>query len=235
MKLTYIYHSGFILEAQDITIIIDYYKDPANIVMDKIKNNSGYIYVLSTHAHHDHFNSEILKWKQIRNDIKYIFSKDILETSLSIDKETVYLDRLDSYKDANIYVKAFGSTDIGVSFYLEISGEKIFHAGDFNNWHWNEESSEKEITEAENYYLKELKVLVEDISVLNLAMFPVDPRLGKDYMKGAKQFIEAISVNLFVPMHFDNEFDKANAFKSYAQDKGIRFFEITGTGQSILF
>ena len=44
----------------------------------------------------------------------------------------------------DIKVKAYGSTDAGVSFLVTTSGgRKIFHAGDLNDWHWQDDSSRK--------------------------------------------------------------------------------------------
>lgn len=48
-------------------------------------------------------------------------------------------------------------------------------------------------------------------------MFPVDPRLGTEYMRGARQFVEQIKTSIFVPMHFDEAYDKAAAFLPIAQ------------------
>ena len=83
MKLDYIYHSGFAIEAEEVTILIDYYKDSSEtehnrgIVHDYLLKRPGKLYVLATHFHPDHFNREILSWKEQRPDIIYIFSKDI--------------------------------------------------------------------------------------------------------------------------------------------------------------
>lgn len=85
MKLDYIYHSGFAIEAEGVTLIIDYYKDSSEternrgVVHDYLLQKPGKLYVLSTHFHPDHFNREILTWKEQRPDIIYIFSKDILK------------------------------------------------------------------------------------------------------------------------------------------------------------
>ena len=83
MTLDYIYHSGFAIEGENFTIIIDYYRDSDGendgIVHDSLLHRAGKLYVLSTHSHSDHFNPEILEWKQHRPDIQYIFSRDILE------------------------------------------------------------------------------------------------------------------------------------------------------------
>ena len=66
MTLDYIYHSGFAIEMEGVTIIIDYYKDSSEtehnrgIVHDYLLQRPGKLYVLATHFHPDHFNREIL-------------------------------------------------------------------------------------------------------------------------------------------------------------------------------
>ncbi len=118
---------------------------------------------------------------------------------------------------------------------INAEGKIIFHAGDLNNWHWNEESTKEEIDEAEGFYQKELDLVAGKVKHLDLAMFPVDPRLGKDYMKGAEQFLDAIQTNLFAPMHFGEAYDKANAFAEYAGSKGCKFIKWQHTGESFEF
>ena len=69
MTLDYIYHSGFAIEMEGVTVIIDYYKDSSEtehnrgIVHDYLLQRPGKLYVLATHFHPDHFNREILTWK----------------------------------------------------------------------------------------------------------------------------------------------------------------------------
>jgi len=83
MRLVYIYHSGFIIEAEGFSMIIDYYKDTSTeygkgLVHDYFLKSAKPLYVLSSHAHPDHFNPEILDWKNQNSNIRYLFSKDIL-------------------------------------------------------------------------------------------------------------------------------------------------------------
>ena len=232
MKLDYIYHSGFAIEAEGVTLIIDYYKDSSEternrgVVHDYLLQKPGKLYVLSTHFHPDHFNREILTWKEQRPDIIYIFSKDILENQLAEPDDACYFDKGGIWSDGILEVEAFGSTDLGISFLLHLDGKLIFHAGDLNNWHWKEESTGEEVREAENAYFSELDVISRHVGRIDLVMFPVDPRLGKDYMLGAKQFVDRFQVGTFVPMHFDNAYDKANAFQEYAESRGICFVKL---------
>ena len=236
MKLTYIYHSGYAIEGNDFTIIIDYYKDSGDargIVHERLLKNKGRLYVLCTHSHHDHFVPEILEWNKNRPDIVYVFSKELLDSGTVTNENIIFLDKLEIYTDNILEIKAFGSTDLGGSFLIKAEDKLIFHAGDLNNWHWNEESTDEEIEEAESYYDRELAVLNKYIDHLDLAMFPVDPRLGKDYMRGAEQFINTIKTGIFAPMHFGEEYNKAAAFADYASSKHCKSICWTHRGEEL--
>ena len=77
MELIYIYHSGFVISTSSYNIVIDYYKDPANIIPSILKQTEKKLYVLCSHFHADHYNPDILFWKNVRKDIVYVFSNDI--------------------------------------------------------------------------------------------------------------------------------------------------------------
>jgi len=240
MKLTYIYHSCYALECNKFTVIIDYFEDTlkasaAGLIHQYLLHRPGKLYVLSSHAHPDHFNPEILQWKKQKEDIQYIFSRDILNAGITYQEDAIYLDKFEIYKDNLISIKAFGSTDIGISFLIQTEGKQIFHAGDLNNWHWNEECLPEESQEYENNYLNELELLAKEVHHLNLAMFPVDPRLGKDYMRGAEQFISRIPTDIFAPMHFGESYKKVAAFAPYAETKKCKFLKWTCKGENITF
>ena len=237
MRLVYIYHSGFALEADGFSILIDYFKDsdpdPAKgYVRSELLKRAGTLYILASHFHPDHFNPEVLKWKEQKPDIKYIFSKDILKRRRAKADDAIYLKKGDAYQDELLTIKAFGSTDVGISFLIETEGRRIFHAGDLNNWHWSEESTEEEIRKANGDFLAEVKYLKEKVPNIDLVLFPVDRRMGKDYMKGAKQFIEQIKTTIFVPMHFSEDYEGGNALRDFAENAGCRFVSITHRGES---
>ena len=235
MILDYIYHSGFALEAEGVTVIIDYYKDSSEAehsVHDYLLQKPGKLYVLATHFHPDHFNREILTWKEQRPDIRYIFSKDILKHRRASAEDATYINKGDTYEDEHIRIQAFGSTDVGISFLIDLQGRRLFHAGDLNNWHWSEESTEEEIRKANGDFLAEVKYLKEKAPDIDLVLFPVDRRMGKDYMKGAKQVIEQIKTTIFVPMHFSEDYQGGNAFRQFAESKGCRFLSIAHRGES---
>lgn len=234
----YIFHSGFLIEGEGFSILIDYFKDTGfspreGYVHQTLLKKPGRLYILSSHVHPDHFNKEILQWKKEKEDIRYLFSRDILRAHKAQSEDALFLMKGEEYEDQNISVKAFGSTDIGISFLIRAEGREIFHAGDLNNWHWKEESTPEEMAIAERDYLKELELLAETTGHLDVAMFPVDPRLGSDFARGAEQFINRIAVGLFAPMHFGENYNKLKSFREYARAKGVSVMNITEKGQTI--
>lgn len=237
MRVTYIYHSCYLIEFGSFSVIFDYYKDAIREdgtawVNDYLLGKEEDLYVLCTHSHSDHFNPEILTWKERKKNITYIFSHDLLSTGKSAGADAVYLRKEERYSDRHIRLKAFGSTDEGGSFLLEWNNLRIFHAGDLNNWHWNEEVAKEESLSYENNFLCELELLAEESDRLDLVMFPVDPRLGSDYMKGASQFISRIGVRYFLPMHFGEQYEKANRFEMEAERNGVVYLPLSHPGQS---
>ncbi|MEG1543503.1 MAG: MBL fold metallo-hydrolase [Tannerellaceae bacterium] len=240
MKLTYIYHSGFAIETGTCTIIIDYYHDSGyfpddGVVYRDILTRSGKLYVLATHFHPDHFNIDVLKWKEQKEDITYIFSKDILKRRRARAEDAIYIRQGETYRDDLLTIRAFGSTDAGVSFLIETGGKQIFHAGDLNNWHWTDSSTPEESAASEAHYMRELALIVKEVPRLDLLLFPVDARIGSDYMRGAEQFIDRIPTSLFSPMHFTEAYAEAAAFRPFAEARGVRFITWTHKGQSVEF
>ena len=230
MVITYIYHSCFLIETDSAAMIFDYFRDDGYVekIIPGLKKP---LYVFSSHFHGDHFNPAIFKWRDLAPGINYILSKDILEENKAAENDGFYMEKNDIWKDENIFVKSYGSTDAGISFYVEVDGFKIFHAGDLNNWHWVDEAEEEESKGYEEAYYKELTDITGEIKRLDIAMFPVDKRLRTDYYKGAREFIEKIETDLFIPMHFGDDYANANAFSGIAMEHCKAFFGINGKNE----
>ena len=234
MEMQYLFHSGFALKSDSFTMIIDYYKDACNgPKLAELINRPGKLYILATHSHPDHYNPIILSLKKTRPDIIYVFSKDI--ESEDTKDMACFLEKGQLYEDDTIKIKAYGSTDLGISFAIEDknTGALIFHGGDLNNWHWNEEVSAEEAKAFEDDFLQELECIAKDYKRFDLVMFPVDSRLGKDYTMGAKQFLEKIPGAYFAPMHFWEQYEKAAAFEKDAEALGSKFIKWTHQGESV--
>ena len=74
----------------------------------------------------------------------------------------------EEWREDNVYVHEFGSTDEGGSFYVETDGLRIFHAGDLNHWHWDGDT-EADRREADKLFAREMSRL--DIGETDLAFF----------------------------------------------------------------
>ena len=246
MILTYIFHSGFILETDQCVLIFDYWMDPANTVPDYLKTHKQ-VYVFSSHFHEDHFTKDIFEWKTINPTITYILSKDILKRRRATkDNADVWMAKGATWEDENIKVIAMGSNDSGVSWIVEVDGKRIFHAGDLCNWYarflaedtpdesiYSEEFGEyiNPVAE-EKRFLGELKDIRKATDTFDLVMFPVDGRIGNGYTLGGRQFINQFKVRTFVPMHFvASGFESAWRMEPFCQEKGISFWRIKEEGE----
>ncbi|MBD5357013.1 MAG: MBL fold metallo-hydrolase [Bacteroides sp.] len=220
IKLQYIWHDCFLFENEKVTMVFDFWKDPLTEINDIpmfIRNldKEKPLYVFVSHHHKDHYVKNIFEWGKYIPNITYILSKDtakfarhiISETSLYTgikpDKESVkVLSSGETFRDNLITVDAFGSTDIGNSYAIKTGDTTIFHAGDLNAWIWKDESTEKEVATELKRFTDILDKIAESYPRIDLAMFPVDSRIGTDYFTGAKIFVREINVAHFFPMHF---------------------------------
>lgn len=239
MELVYLYHSGFALLADGVTVIMDYFEDSvsagAGVLHDRILQRPGRLYVLASHFHADHFNPDILSWRERRPDAVYLLSRDIYRHRKPVREVPgiVWLRRGDEYADEGLRVRAFGSTDVGVSFWFSLQGHTFFHAGDLNNWHWMDESPEEEWRGYERAFLRELADIRAAVPAVDVALFPADPRLGREFLRGPRQWIEQVRTALFVPMHFDEGYAQAASLAPWAGGHGTRVWCIRRRGEKI--
>lgn len=234
MSIEYIYHSGFLIETDKALLLFDYWKDESNRVAQRLIGSQKAIYVFASHSHPDHFNAEILAWAEQNAHIQYVLSSDILEDKpkyFETSKRIQFLKPYAQFTDTLLQVDTFGSTDKGVSFVVTIDGKSIFHAGDLNNWHWRDESTVEEIAVANTAYIRELSHLQQHFPKLDVAMFPVDGRMGNEFELGATQFIKAIRTKLFVPMHFGTHYECTQKAALVATEHQTAFWSIANKNE----
>ncbi len=235
IKLTYIFHSCFMLETEQCVLIFDYWKDsPEGDVKKMLEHTGKRVYFMASHFHEDHFNPEIIAMNVPNGDKRIILSRDIIRRHRAKETDAdVVMRKGDVYNDEYIKIKAFGSTDAGVSFMLETDGKKIFHAGDLNNWHWEDESTPQEVKKMEGDFKAVLRDIKAEYPAIDLAMFPVDPRLGTDFARGARQWLQTIKTTYLAPMHFPPAREKAMTFGKEAEMCGTKFLYIRHEGELI--
>ena len=197
--VTYFHHSGFSVGCGSTLMVFDYWRGERNEVSGgqalSEADFMGYDQVLFfvSHEHPDHYDRVIYDFQHL-NFVHYIIAAD-MPAEAQGDRMAAGDHR--TYGDAS--VTAYASTDLGVSFYVEIEGMHIFHAGDLNLWHWREESTLRQITQAENLFYAAVKPLIG--KTIDICMFPVDPRMGGMYEAGANHFIMTCKPHVFIPMH----------------------------------
>ena len=201
MNVTYIQHSGFSVDFADMMLVFDYWMGEITIPEDKP------VYVFASHAHHDHFNEEIFKWERSGVDICYILSDDINADPA----ENRILLGPDEFCDlGNIQIKTLRSTDEGVAFFVSIQTSEsarevhIYHAGDLNWWHWEEEGTEYNQQMKEDY--QNALRLMEGEHV-DVAFVPVDPRLEDAYYWGIDWYMRHMDTERVYPMHMWEQYE----------------------------
>lgn len=219
ITVTYLDHSGFALTTPGAVMVFDYYKDPDK-KLEKVLRDSPEKLVLFfvSHHHPDHFNTSIFELAQDHKRI-YVLSNDIF--SRLVPKEGIQVawmsdgDIVESVPGID-RIEACGSTDAGVSYAITLrDGTVIFHAGDLNDWHWKEESTEREVAKAESRFVTIIDRIAAKYPKMDIVMFPVDARMGADFARGARLFLDKIDVRYFFPMHFWGEPQKACDFSEY--------------------
>ncbi|MBE5786313.1 MAG: MBL fold metallo-hydrolase, partial [Clostridiales bacterium] len=173
--VTFFHHSGLTVAVGETLLVFDYWRGENNALpkgawlTDKDFEGFKQVLVFVSHDHEDHFDEIIYSWNFSKLPITYIVSDD-----LPIGKRGKRIAPGESLTLGNTTVQAFSSTDKGVSFYVTVDDLHVFHAGDLNLWHWREESSLREIAQAERDYYRAVAPLEQ--LPMDIAMFPVDPR-----------------------------------------------------------
>ena len=201
MRVTYIHHSCFLVETDRFYYLFDYEKGslPA---LDTTKP----IYVLSSHGHEDHYQPGV--FSQLANlgmqRIRAVLSDDIQEP-VNVDALQVLPGKTYDLGHEQ-QLSTFRSTDLGVAFLIEDNQSLIYHAGDLNDWVWEEESDlyNQQMTAD---YRAQIDLLAEKVGSreVDVAFVVLDPRQERDYDRGLCYFIGNVPVKAVYPMHYWGE------------------------------
>lgn len=217
MPLHYIYHSCFVYSETDLLIVYDYWRDPEGLLpkfLEEAEREEKAVYFIISHFHEDHFNPDIVRWCEERKGEQwYLLPSYDTVRRRRIDK-ALPLSVLrfgETVQTPHFTLQAYRSTDVGVSTVVTLrDGTTLFHAGDCNNWYFplptDEQgmSSHVKVTpeQMEKLFLSILRDIKADHPSIDHAMFPVDPRLGQEMLRGPLQFLKTIKAHHFHPMHY---------------------------------
>ena len=219
MRVTFLGHSGFFLELPEADLLFDYYKGelPA-------PDPEKPLFVFVSHAHADHFTRKIFSLAEKTERIRFILSDDIKKDKVPESLMAAGKVRFTGPEEdltvpirpaaagetgapgQTLRVRTFLSTDEGVAFLVDAPGARIYHAGDLNDWHWDDVDREWNEEQYRGYQdaLKKIAACVEeDGRVPDAAFVPVDTRLGDGafFWMGLDEYMKAVGARNIFPMH----------------------------------
>ncbi len=248
MNVTYIAHSGFLVEWEHFYTLFDWWKG----ALPPLRPDKPLL-VFASHSHEDHFDKRIFTLPQTHPDTRFILSHDIRLATRRWEKlgmtQEIYARVTSLRRDSILPIEAGGvplsirtihSTDVGVAFLLSAENRLVYHAGDLNWWHWTEEGAQYCNNMAASYRrsIAGLADAVRDESadcgcapVIDVAMVPLDPRLGDGYDRGIDYLLRQIPVRRVFPMHLWEKYDWIERYRREHPDDAARIVPITRDGE----
>lgn len=196
MQITYLGHSGFLVETETHLLLFDYYTDtiPA---FHKTKP----LLVFASHHHPDHMNGSVFSICNTHPEVHYILSYDIdqtLPTHYGVtDYQSVRPDTTLTVADCTI--QTLHSTDCGVAFLVQCDHKTIYHAGDLNLWLWPGMEKSQSFAMMRRYmeYTKPLQDHHVDVAFLTL-----DNRQGDAAFCNIDYYLRHFDMDTVIPMHY---------------------------------
>ena len=115
-----------------------------------------------------------------------------------------------------------------MAFLVTVGGRTLFHAGDLNWWHWEGEDPGWNRNMEVNF--KAYTQPLQDRH-LDLAMLPLDPRLGKDGFRGPRYFLDLARIRCMIPMHQWEDFGFTGQFLDAYPQYRSRVLPVAENGQ----
>lgn len=208
MKITFIGHSGFYAELPEAALLFDYYCGRM-----PVPDSPKPLFVFVSHRHPDHFSEKIFSLAERTERICYVLSDDICESLIPRDlwDRTLRVgpgERIElpgeCGKGKAAIVRSFRSTDEGVAFLVDVAGARLYHAGDLNNWHWEEEGPAWNGDQSRRYSEEMRKLAAcaaEDGREVDAAFVPLDSRLGDFFWMGLDEYMRTVGARRVFPMH----------------------------------
>lgn len=214
MRITLLGHSGFTVELDGINLVFDYFTDAGN-VLAKLDFSAKPAVFFASHAHRDHFNRQIFRHAD-PGRVFYMLGSGIPSGRR---QDAATLEKGQGADAFGVNVRAYGSTDEGVSFMARAEGLSIFHAGDLNDWYWEDESTGEELLHDERWFLDEIAPL--EGSRPDIAFIPADARLGPHALRGPLHFIRTLKPARVALMHLSGGYALPGEFRQVLVREGL--------------
>lgn len=233
MKLTYIHHSGFLVEMEKVLLLFDFVDGELPELSPEKE-----LMIFVSHRHADHFSSKIFELAKVHPRIRFVMSDDIWQNRVPEEMgcHTEFIDPgevLELPEGDGVCITAFKSTDEGVAFMVQTEGKTIYHAGDLNNWRWNGETKAWNNNMAANYTRELVKMRDQEFKP-DVAMVPLDGRLEDCFYLGLDEFMKTVGAGFVLPMHCWDDFGVIGQLKAMdcSADYREKVADIEKAGQS---
>ena len=232
MRVTFLAHSGFLIELENILLLFDWWTGDLPTLPDKP------LLVFASHSHEDHFSPRIFTLDNGQRDIHFLLGHDIALTAENqklwqlsdntLPKCTLLHGNETTSPLPGITVETLPSTDEGVAFLVSVDGKVIFHAGDLNWWHWEGEDPAWNLQMEQDF-----KCYAEPLTGrhIDLAMLPIDPRQDEDGFRGAAYILSRANIGHCLPMHQWEQFSFTQRFLNTYPQYTEQMIPVTQLGQ----
>ena len=233
MRITFLAHSGFLAELPSVTLLFDWWKGELPALRPGLP-----LLVFASHRHEDHFKPEIFALDGGGREVRFLLGKGIRLTPRNrarwgvSDETAERCLTLDGGQTADplpgVHVETLPSTDEGVAFLAAADGRTVFHAGDLNWWHWEGEDKgwNRNMEVSFKRYAEPLRG-----RRIDLAMLPLDPRLGEPGFWGPRYLLELADIARCLPMHQWEDFGFTEKFLSQYPALAAKIAPIRSNGQ----
>jgi ankyrin repeat protein/L-ascorbate metabolism protein UlaG (beta-lactamase superfamily) len=195
----YLKHSGWALRTKSAFLVFDYWDN--DVAPDKKLLANGHIdpaelaglkvYAFVSHDHGDHFDRQVLDWKNALPSIQYVFGfeSDVKDGVIAMAPRT-------ERKIGDLAVTTIKANDAGVGFAVRVDGLTIFHAGDHSN---------NAVETAGNDFFPEIDFLAEKNVRPDIAFFLNAYGCGSTnpeaFQKGIFYAVDKLKIKSVLPMH----------------------------------
>ena len=208
-SVTFLGHSGFFVELEQVCILFDYWQGPLPPPIP-----GKHLLALVSHGHKDHFNPTIFSYGESWARVDFIVGNDVRlsakrRAALGVREETFH--RLGPDRDEefqNVQIHTLRSTDVGVAFLLQAEGWTIYHAGDLNWWTWPEQTEEEQVSMTQAFQREIAKLRGVQI---DLAFLTLDARQEQAAFLGFDYYMTHCAIRWAIPMHSFGEYEMQRA------------------------
>lgn len=234
MRVTYLAHSGFLVELPSVTLLFDWWKGE----LPPLRAEKPLL-VFVSHGHEDHFDPHIFPLDNGRRAIRFFLGKGIhlgrgSMARWGVSEATAAKCRLvrggdDFEAIPGVRVEALRSTDAGVAYLVTADGKTIYHAGDLHWWHWEGEPKADNGTMAANF-----KAFTEPLRGrrIDLAFVPLDGRLKEAEDWGLRYLLDLAELRTVIPMHQWEDYSPTERFLQKHPEQAGRILPVTQEPQS---